>query len=69
MVYLCKETFLAGSYHKLQAKKIGPCRILQKFGNNAYKVELPTELHISNTFNIADLFQYHPPDAAPAHAT
>ena len=63
MVYLHRECFPPGSYHKLQPQKIGPCRILHKSSDNAYSVELPAGLHISNTFNVADLFTYHPPDA------
>ena len=65
MIYLRKKRFQACIYHKLQAKKIGPCLILQKFGKNAYKVEFPAELCISNTLNIAAMFWYHPPNAAP----
>lgn len=63
MVYLRKERFPAVTYHKLNIKKIGPCRIMQRCGENAYRVELPDDLHISYVFNKADLFEYHPPDS------
>ena len=33
----------------------GPFPITAKIGDNAYKVKLPAEYHISNTFNIGDL--------------
>ena len=39
-------------------KKIGPLKVLHKFGNNAYEVKLPSDLGISPIFNICDLFPY-----------
>jgi hypothetical protein len=39
-------------------KKIGPCRILRKFGENAYELELPEGIGISLIFNISDLYPY-----------
>lgn len=39
-------------------KKIGPLKILHKYDNNAYEVELPPDLGISPTFNVCDLFPY-----------
>ena len=39
-------------------KKIGPCRILRKFGENAYELELPEGVGISPIFNISDLYPY-----------
>ena len=39
-------------------KKIRPLKILQKFGNNAYEVELHFNLGISPIFNMCDLFCY-----------
>ncbi|KAK0576545.1 hypothetical protein LWI29_019351 [Acer saccharum] len=65
MVFLRRDRFPEGTYNKLRARKVGPCRILRKISDNAYTVELPVDLTISNTFDVADLFPYHLPDAAP----
>ena len=42
----------------MKMKKIGPCRVLNKFGVNAYEIELPDEIGISLIFNISDLYPY-----------
>lgn len=58
MAYLRKERLPKGQPSKLCMKKIGPLKVVHKYGNNAYEVELPPNLGISPIFNVCDLYQY-----------
>lgn len=57
-VFLCCERIPVGTYNKLMPKKTGPCRILNRINNNAYKVQLPTHVKTATVFNIEDLTPY-----------
>ncbi|PKU85224.1 hypothetical protein MA16_Dca026735 [Dendrobium catenatum] len=64
MVRLRRERFPPGTYSKLSRRKVGPVPITAKINDNAYTVELPPGYTTSPTFNVSDLWRYHPPDDA-----
>ena len=62
MVHLKNSRFPTGTYKKLKDRQIGPFPILEKYGDNAFKIDLPPDIHIHPVFNVADLKPYHAPD-------
>ena len=42
-------------------RRLGPCTILAKYGNNAYQVELLEDIGQSPIFNVVDLVRYKGP--------
>jgi hypothetical protein len=63
LAHLRKERFPRGRYNKLKMKKIGPCRVLKKFRENVYEIELLDGIGISMTFNVLDLYPYKAEEA------
>jgi hypothetical protein len=63
MVYLRKERLPLDIKGKLRQRKYGPFSILRKINDNAYVIDLPAEMGISSTLNVADLALYHPEQA------
>ena len=63
LVHLRTKRFPRGTYNKLKMKKIGPCRVLKKFGENAYEIELSDGIEISPISNISDLYPYRVDEA------
>jgi hypothetical protein len=61
-VTLTKDRHPAGPFVKLHDRKVGPCRVLKKINENAYKVELPAHLQVSNSFNVQHLTPYYQDD-------
>jgi hypothetical protein len=58
LAHLRRERLPRGTYTKLKMKKIGPCRLLKKFGENAYEIELLDGIGISPIFNVENLYPY-----------
>jgi hypothetical protein len=63
LAHLRKERFSRGTYNKLKMKKIRPCKVLRKFRENAYEIELLDGIRISLIFNITDLYPYRAGEA------
>ena len=55
MVRIKPEWYPKVTYKKLHSKNVGPYRVLKKINSNAYVVDFPENMGISNIFNIEDL--------------
>ena len=58
MVHLKAKRLPKGKYTKLMMRKMRPFKILQKYGTNAYKVELLADIALSDIFNVSNLYPY-----------
>ncbi|GJX33949.1 gag-pol polyprotein [Tanacetum coccineum] len=54
-IHLIKERFPSKRKNKLMPRAEGPFKVLERFGDSAYKVELPGDVSVSSTFNVGDL--------------
>nr|XP_009587281.1 uncharacterized protein LOC104085025 [Nicotiana tomentosiformis] len=54
-VHMRKERFPSKRKTKLHRRGDGPFKVLERIGDNTYKLDLPGEFQISATFNVADL--------------
>ena len=55
VMHLRKENFPAKTYNTIKYKNISSYKIIRNPYGNAYEVELPEDLNISNIFNVAYL--------------
>ncbi|PIK33846.1 hypothetical protein BSL78_29334 [Apostichopus japonicus] len=61
-LHLRQERFPNLRSSKLAPRGDGPFRVLERINNNAYRIELPGEFNVSNTFNVTDLAPFHADD-------
>ncbi|KAE8704792.1 hypothetical protein F3Y22_tig00110437pilonHSYRG00001 [Hibiscus syriacus] len=47
--------YLQGIHEQLKDRKIGPCEVVQKINDNAYRLRLPSHLKTSDVFNVKHL--------------
>jgi hypothetical protein len=59
-LHLDKKRF-KGQHHKLLPIRYGPYTILEKIGENAYRLDLPPQLGIHNVINVNHLKLFEPP--------
>lgn len=61
-VVLTRDCMPAGTYNKLKPKKIGHLKVLERINDNAYRLQLPSDITTSDVFNVKYLSRYFPPD-------
>jgi len=57
-LHLRKDRFPTKRKSKPSPRGDGPFHILERINNNAYRLDLPKEYRVSNTFNITDLVPF-----------
>ena len=59
-VHLRKDRFPNERKSKLLPRAGGPFKVLARYNDNAYKVDIPRDKYnVSDTFNVKDLAKYH----------
>ena len=59
-LHLRKDRFPTEHKSKLLPRADGPFKVLARYNNNAYKIDLPRDKYnVSDTFNVKDLSPYH----------
>ena len=58
MAWIKPERYPKGAYKKLHSRSVGPYKVLKKISSNAYVLDLPKDMGISNVFNVEDLTMY-----------
>ena len=51
---------MLGNYKKLAYRYCGPFEIMQRIGEQSYKLALPLHLHVHDVFHVSLLKQYIP---------
>ena len=57
-LHLRKDRFPTKRKYKLSPRGDGPFQVLKRVNNNAYKLDLPAEYGVHDTFNVIDLFPF-----------
>jgi len=57
-LHLRKDIFPTKRKSKLSPRGDGPFQVSERINNNAYRLDLPKEYGVSNTFNITDLVPF-----------
>lgn len=58
-MFMCEEKFPVNTYNKLQPCKYDMFKVTRKINDNVYMVTLLNFMNISNTFNVANIYEYH----------
>ena len=59
-LHLRKERFPNKRKSKLLPRADGPFKVLARYNNNAYKIDIPRDKYsVSDIFNVKDLSPYH----------
>ena len=53
---------------KLDLRRVGPCKIVEKVGPQSYRLELPAGLQIHNVFHVSYLYDHHEMKGADSEA-